>query len=204
MKFSRQLALAAVFSAAATAPIAGNAFPIAAVGTEGLSVVVGNTGNIIATYQGNSASYSNDLLLSMTAVGTGLDGNNGNDTYIFNNHATPVGTTFNLGSFAVGTELIFRLHVNNTGNDFFTGLASRNADNKFHARVENNWQPNETLVSFEDLFGTPEGINGYNDLSFSFTNTIAAPTPTVPEPVSLSLIGLGLAGLGMSRRKKTV
>jgi hypothetical protein len=56
-----------------------------------------------------------------------------------------------------------------------------------------------TLVSFEDLYGDPEGINGFNDLSFSFTNTAAA----VPEPESLALLLAGLGGLavGLRRRK---
>jgi len=118
---------------------------------------------------------------------------------VFNNHTSPVGSTVNLGSFAVGTELIFRLHVSNTGYDYYTGAASRNPDGDTHARVQSNWQPNETLVSFEDLFGTPEGVNGYNDLSFSFTNTTSA--PSVPEPASIALFSVGLLGLGLLKRK---
>ena len=82
---------------------AAMAFPIAAVGTEGLPVIASG-GDVVATYQGNSASYSNDLWL-------GLE-------FIFNNHATPVGTTMDLGNFTAGTELVFRLHVNNTGDNW--------------------------------------------------------------------------------------
>lgn len=136
------------------------AFPIAAPGTEGLRVIVNQTGNVRATYQGNSASYSNDLYFGLTMATT--------TTFVFNNHATPVGTSVDLGTFPAGTELFFRLHVNNTGNDFYSGPAERNPDSHTHARVQANWQPNETLVSFEDLFG---GAFDYNDLSFSFTNT---------------------------------
>ena len=95
---------------------------------------------------------------------------------------------------------MFRLHVNNTGDDFFTGLASRNADNLFHARVQADWQPGTTLVSFEDLSGTPEGQNGYNDLSFSFTNTSVTPVPE-PETWGLMLAGLGVVA-AVARRKK--
>ena len=183
-------------AALAALPLAANAFPIAAPGNEGLKVIVGSTDPIVATYQGNSASYSNDLYLMRDAAGNpGDDGIFGNDLFIFNNHGSAVGSTKNLGSFAVGVELIFRLHVNNTGDDFFTGPAARNADAQAHARVEGNWLPNEALVSFEDLNGGPYD---YNDLSFSFTNTRSS----VPEPGALALLALGLVGLGAARRGK--
>lgn len=160
-----------------------HAFPIAAPGTEGLSVIVTSTDNVIATYLGNSASYSNDLLL--------------NGQFIFNNHATPVGTSVDLGSFAPGTELVFELYVNNTGYSYFTGPASRNPDGFEHARVENDWAPNTTLVSFEDLYN---GAFVYNDLSFSFTNTTAA----VPEPGTWALLFAGLGVVSGVRRWRTL
>ncbi|MBX3616406.1 FxDxF family PEP-CTERM protein [Nitrosomonas sp.] len=157
------------------------AFPIAVPGTEGFKVIA-TGGEIIATYEGNSAAFSNDLYLD--------------STFIFNNHSTPVGTSVSLGTFSAGTELIFRMHVNNTGYDFFTGEASRNPDGHEHARVQSDWLPNTTLVSFEDLYNGPFD---YNDLSFSFSNTVAA----VPEPetYAMFLAGLGLLGF-LSRRRK--
>lgn len=181
-----------IAASALAAPLAAFAFPIAAPGTEGLSVLVGSTNSVIATYEGNSASYSNDLYLVTD------DGIDGNDIFIFNNHGSPVGATANLGSFAIGTELLFRLHVNNTGADYFTGASSRNADNGFHARVQENWLANTTLVSFEDLFNGPFD---YNDLSFSFTNTRT--TVDVPEPASVLLFGAALAGLAAGRRRRS-
>ena len=180
---------------------AASAFPIAIAGTEGLSVIVSGSGPVIATYLGNSASFSNDLFLSMTVSGPGLDLTPGNDVFVFNNQTSGIGATMNLGSFAIGTELIFRLHVNNTGNDFFSGAASRNPDGLAHARVQAEWQPGESLVSFEDLFGTPEGASGYNDLSFSFTNTSSTPTPGVPEPATVFLFGAGLGAAAVRRRR---
>ncbi|MBS0298909.1 MAG: PEP-CTERM sorting domain-containing protein [Proteobacteria bacterium] len=158
------------------------AFPIAVPGTEGLKVIA-TGGEIIATYEGNSASFSNDLYLD--------------STFIFNNHATPVGTSVSLGTFVAGTELVFRMHVNDTGDDFFTGEASRNLDGHEHARVQSDWLPHTTLVSFEDLYNGPFD---YNDLSFSFTNTIAA----VPEPETYAMLlaGLGLVGFFARRRKQ--
>ena len=185
-----------IVAALAALPLVANAFPIAAPDNEGLKVIVGSADPIVATYQGNSASYSNDLYLMLDAAGNpGNDGILTNDLFIFNNHASSEGDTVTLGSFAAGVELIFRLHVNNTGDDFFTGPAARNADGQAHARVEGNWLPNEALVSFEDLNGGPYD---YNDLSFSFTNTRSS----VPEPGALALLALGLVGLGAARRGK--
>jgi hypothetical protein len=187
MKFVKHLFAGAALAAMGTA---ASAFPIAAPGTEGFVVIVTSTDDIIATYQGNSASYSNDLYLH----------NNG--LFLFNNHASAIGSTVNLGSFAIGTELVFRLHVNNTGNDYFTGEASRNPDKAFHARVQSNWQTNESLVSFEDLFNGPFD---FNDLSFSFTSTRGS-APAVPEPASWAMMigGLGIVGAAMRRRKVSV
>ncbi len=163
---------------------AAYAFPIAIQGTEGMEVFASTPDHILATYQGNSATFSNDLRL--------------NNTFIFNNHTTPVGTTVDLGSFASGTKLTFELFVHNTGRSYFTGPASLNPDSHIHARVQNNWIPGATLVSFEDLYNGPFV---YNDLSFSFTNTTTA--SPVPLPSAALLFAPGLLGLGaMANRKR--
>jgi MYXO-CTERM domain-containing protein len=181
---------------------AAQAFPIAAPGTEGYLVIVAGTDPVVATYEGNSAGYDNDLYLEKDALGNpGMDGDQSNDVFIFNNHISPVGSIANLGSFTAGTELVFRLYVQNTGDNFYSGPATRNPDGMAHARVQNNWLPAVTLVSFEDLYGTPEGVNGYNDLSFSFSNTRGQ---QAPEPLSTGLwLGLvGLAGAALARRRQ--
>ncbi len=191
MKFTAAMAL--------LSSVAAQAFPIAVAGSEGFVVISSGADPVIATYQGNSASYSNDLYV--------WNGTLNSWSFIFNNHSSPVGSTADLGSFAVGTELQFKLHVNNTGYDYFTGPAVRNPDGHAHARVQSGWtSPDTTLVSFEDLFNGPFE---YNDLSFSFTNTgsspeVPPPVNSVPEPetYALMLAGLALVASIASRRKR--
>lgn len=184
-RISTTFARVAAASTLALFAMSANAFPIASPGGEGLKVIVGGTGHVMATYQGNSASYSNDLL---------LDG-----VLVFNNHATPVGSTVDLGTFALGTELVFQLFVHDTGNSFYTGPGSRNPDGQTHARVQGDWEPGTTLVSFEDLFNGPFE---FNDLSFSFTNTTAGPT-RVPEPNAFLLMLAGISLIGLAVRWRT-
>ncbi|MBN2630742.1 MAG: VPLPA-CTERM sorting domain-containing protein [Rhodobacteraceae bacterium] len=175
---------------------AASAVPIAASGTEGLKVIA-TGGEVVAKYEGNTAAYTNLLYLD-----------NGNtdftdDLFIFNNQASVVGSTANLGSFTAGTELLFRLFVTNTGNNFFTGPASRNPDDEAHARVQADYlTPGTTLVSFEDLLNGPFV---FNDLSFRFTNTsnVVPDNPSaVPLPAGFGLLAAGLFGLGLLRRKR--
>ena len=63
IRFRRAAATGALISGIVIAGASSSfAFPIAATG-DGLDVVVGSTGDIIATYEGNSAAFSNDLYL---------------------------------------------------------------------------------------------------------------------------------------------
>ncbi|MDM5176919.1 PEP-CTERM sorting domain-containing protein [Massilia sp. DJPM01] len=197
MTFFSRLIAGGVALTALLAPGAAFAIPIASPGTEGLAVLAANAGAIVATYQGSSANYANDLYLFTD------DGIDNNDVFMFSNRSTPPGGIFNLGRFVAGSELMFRLHVNTTGRDFYSGSASRNPDRRPHARVQQDWMPGSALVSFEDLRGGPYQ---FNDLSFSLSNaattvpTIPVPVP-VPEPASLGLIGIGVAGLLIARRR---
>lgn len=181
-KLMQQLLLAALF---AVAPHVTLAVPI-----PGAPLIVASDGDVVATYLGHSAGFSSDLYLDSPANALGI---------IFNNHASPVGSMVNLGPFTAGTELVLRIHVNDTGDDFFTGLASRNPDNVFHAVVDDAFGPNTTYVGFEDLLGG--GDLDYDDLRFSFSNTRSS----VPEPATLLLLGSGLTGLfgaGWLQRKQ--
>lgn len=168
------------------------AVAIANPGTEGLPVVAGG-GNVTATYLGSTAAFTN-LLYFMP------DNNRANDVLLFNNQTSPVNSTFNLGTFAAGTPLNFRLFVTNTGTNFFSGLASLNPDSVAHARVQANYLvPGTTLVSFEDLFGGPYE---YNDLSFSFTNTTNATLPSTAVPEPFTVVGTLIGGAAAFRIKK--
>lgn len=141
----------------------------------GGSLFITASGDVTATYLGNSASYDDRLYLASPFNSLGQ---------IFFNHGDPVGTVKDLGFFTAGTKLTFRLHVDNTNNDFFSGNASLNPDNHAHAQVTYNYTPTSTLVEFEDLFGGPYV---YNDLRFTFSNVQQAP-PAVPEPGNVALL----------------
>jgi hypothetical protein len=184
--------LQAVAATAVTLAMAGHAqaAPIAAAGTEGLSVIA-TGGEVSATFEGNGGAYTALLYLGSSS------------TELFNNQATTPGTVVSLGSFAAGTELVFRMHVNNTGDDFYSGPADRNVDQFAHARAQADWLPGITLLSFEDLRSVPEGIYGYNDLSITLKGVTVSAVPE-PTSVALALAGmLAVAGRSGKRNKAT-
>ncbi|MDQ3003750.1 MAG: PEP-CTERM sorting domain-containing protein [Fibrobacterota bacterium] len=158
-------------------------------------ITVQNNGEVIATYRGHSAGYTNELYLSLPTNSMGV---------IFNNHTTPVGTSANLGTHAAGTELKFSILVLNTGETFFSGPAARNPDGLVHVKTNDAtaFAP-DLWVGFEDLLGG--GDLDYDDVQFSFSNVAAlTELPSVPEPTTLGLFGLGIVGLAFAanRRKK--
>lgn len=156
--------------------------------TIGQRVIVASTDDVIARFVDSTALLSSNLF---------LDGRSG---IIFNNQNTPVGTTVNLGSFAVGTELVFRIETSD-GNIFRTGPAERNPDGLFHAAVSTT--DGETFVGFEDQLNG--GDRDYDDLIFAFTNVAATPA-AVPEPAAWGMMlgGFGVIGTGLrSRRRRT-
>lgn len=201
MKNTSGLLMAAV--SAGMLSVSAHAVPIAPPGTENSVVLAHSGGAVLATYEGSGAGYSNDIYLMLDASGNpGNDGNPANDQFIFNNHSASVGESVNLGTFSSGTNLLFRLHVNTTDIDYFTGTPSNNPDGVPHARAASNELTNITLLSFEDLHGG--GDNNFSDLSISLSNTLTAAIPaSIPEPETYAML---LAGLGMigaiSRRRR--
>lgn len=183
--------------------VSAYAVSVAPPGTESSLILVQSEGAVMATYEGSDASYSNDIYLMLDALGKpGNDGNPANDRFIFNNHSASAGESVNLGTFSSGTDLSFRLHVNTTGFDYFTGVPSNNPDGMHHARAAGNELTNTTLLSFEDLHGG--GDNNFSDMSISLSNTLTAAIPaSIPEPETYAMLlaGLGMVGAITRRRR---
>ena len=181
-----------VFAGVLSGLIAGQASagPVGVMDLTGVPLFASG-GEVTAYFAGTDAGFDSTISLSLPCC----------SGEFFPNHATPVGTSFSLGSFAAGTPLTFRLHVLTTGFDFFTGPAAGNPDGIVHAGVT-SWASDATiptdglLVGFEDLFGG--GDFDYDDHMFVFSSV----STSVPEPTSLLLIGSGLVGLvGLGGRK---
>ena len=153
----------------------------------GASIIVTNTGNVTATFRGQTAGY--DSILFLDSPGGPID--------IFHNHNNSPGDTFNLGTFTAGTELIFGIRVLNTGYVFYSGPGSRNPDGLPHNVVDNSVYPGETYVGFEDLFGG--GDQDYDDNNFSFTNTRPSTVPDGGATLVLMSGAMGLMGIAARR-----
>jgi hypothetical protein len=183
-------------------------------GIFGVPVTVGEElfasgGPVYVTQLGpTGASYDEQLFL----VSPTTDGDN---NLFLDNHSTPNGTTYDLGTFAAGTEIEFGLDVLSTGNIWYDGPASRNADGAVHAYVVSDYQgiANVTYVGFEDepydptgasTPYDPTGFNGdfnYTDEIYAFTGTTAAPPPVPDVSSALSLLTLGLSGMAAFGRR---
>ncbi len=155
-------------------------------------MLVATDGYVTAEFLGSDAGYFNTLYLDVPGDA---------DVFLFDKSSSLTQGPIDLGWFAAGTELVFRLDVRNTGESFFTGDAGRNPDGLAHAlatSILNDAGEYVTTVGFEDLLGG--GDLDFNDFEFRLTNVIDP--LTVPAPTVLALLGLGLFGFGIQTRSR--
>jgi hypothetical protein len=193
MSSSSRLLLTAFLFFLTAAPSTLRAEPIP---LSGPFTLISDGGLSTMQFVGSDAGYDSVLFLSAPEE----------QGPFFPNHSTPVGTSSSLGAFAGGTELVFRLHVLTTGDDFFTGPASRNPDGAVHAQAS-LWAGTPSipttgvLVAFEDLFGAGDG--DFNDFQFVVGNVRLADTSPVPEPTTLLLFATGAAAISRRTWKRS-
>ena len=168
-------------------------------------------GDVSAVFLGHTAGFTNDLYLfdasdlttplAVTSVGGTLG-----TGVIFTNQTSPFLVPVNLGFFAAGTELVFAIHVRETGYTYYLGPGSRNPDGLAHAGVDSGvipaypfgWSaPGYIGVGFEDIYDG--GDFDYDDLGFAFTNVRRE---IAPEPATLALFALGAAAAGARRLRR--
>lgn len=121
-------------------------------------------GTVTVTFQGSSAGFTSHLYLFEPLT---------TPQYLLAT-SDPLGTTATVGPFAPGTELVFGIIVQNTGDTFRMGPGSRNPDAIEHAGVD-YLGPNLADVGFEDILGG--GDLDYNDLTFRFEGGIFTEPP---------------------------
>ncbi|MBB4658269.1 DUF4114 domain-containing protein [Parvularcula dongshanensis] len=168
------------------------AVPVASADGAGKGVYVAADGNVTVTYEGKDAGFRSALYLL---------GADGEDTLVFKGKSFAAGTSFDLGDFTAGTELIFRLAIANRGGySLYSGDGSRNAKGFANARAETIGGL-VTRVSFEDMLGG--GDKDFNDFGFTVSNSAAGAIPN-PVPGAAIVMLTGIAGLaGMRSRRRT-
>ena len=221
-------ALVAAFALVA-APAAHADGVAVAGGSIGEQIYKSGTDNLFVKFIGKQASYTNDTYYFLTLGSAG--------EFLFRNSLSNLGMEKEVttsAALATGAEAIFGICANvgsatpegtgcTEGNTYYTGPASRNPDDRFHAAV---WtrdaflagcalDPSRCNADVVDLLSDPEYnlVIGFEDsfnynIDDDFNDVVFAVkgASTVPEPVTMSLLATGLAGMGgagvFKRRKK--
>jgi len=122
--------------------------------------LIAGKGDVIVEINSSSSGYNNKIYYSTDNFQTkqyiGIDNQLG---------------TFNLGSFAEGTQIQFGID-NGQGDFFQVGDASLNAVNVLHAKVSTT--DSGTVIGFEDLYGG--GDNDFNDAVITVYNLVEPST----------------------------
>jgi hypothetical protein len=101
-----------------------------------------------------------------------------------------VPTTVTFPSPPTGTELVFFITVNETGDTWYVGPGTRNSDASIHAAVKTN-SPSNFTVGFEDLTAAEADFD-YDDVVFTFQGCLS--TTQAPVGGSVTLTSGGDAG----------
>jgi hypothetical protein len=168
-------------------------------GTPGVPVAVGEElfasgGPVYVTDLGpTGASFDEQIFMASP--------DNGVNNLFMDNHSTPNGTTFYLGTFAAGTEIEFGLDIlAGVQNIWYDGPGSRNADGVVHAYMVNNYEglADTTYVGFEDE-AFPGGDFNYIDERYAFTGVGAQNAPDASS--TMPLLGMGVTALACFARR---
>ena len=133
---------------------------------------------VLVTFISTEAGYNSDLYLFTD------DGIADNDIFLFNNKAASPDDSIILSGLLGKGELIFRLLVNNTTEEFFSGDAARNSDNVEHASVDLEIATGVAIIGFKDILGG--GDNDFNDIIISVADL---PVPLSCQCAFVSLLG---------------
>ncbi len=159
--------------------------------------IIATGGDFTIYWIGGQAGYISELYLDVLG-----------NSVLFTNDGSPQASR-TISGIPAGTELIFRMVVDGGRWTWYSGPASRNADNSVHA-VVCNWMPDGvlnvsgTFVGFEDWPGNPAdsrtsrenaGNGDFNDIMFVIHQE------AIPEPGTLPLVSGALLTLGILRRR---
>ena len=133
--------------------------------------IVATGGDVVVTFLGPTGAYYDESSFVISPVGTSGD--------FFQNHSTVKGAAIDLGYYAAGTEILFGIHVADSGQTYYTGPGDRNPDGDVHAFVQNDWQGMSglTYIGFEDMYANLPADWGYVDEVIAVTGAVG----TVPE-----------------------